>query len=111
MAGRAHLKFAVCYEDQTIPKLVEAGRLRADERVEHARGDIEWLRDHWFKDPDYLKLDGKPVLLSFGRSGLSDAEWQQNLRDQAGRLVYLSEHHVRPGAASGAFDWPVPQAG
>ncbi len=96
VAGRAHLKFAVCYEDQTIPKLVEAGRLRDDERVKHARGDIAWLRDHWFKDPDYLTLDGKPVLLSFGRSGLSDAEWQQTLRDQAGRLVYLSEHHARP---------------
>ncbi len=111
VAGRAHLKFAVCYEDQTIPKLVEAGRLQAPDRVAHAREDIDWLRRQWFGSPDYLKLDGKPVLLSFGRSGLDDAEWQRTLNDQAGRLTYLSEHHRRPGSAAGAFDWPVPQVG
>jgi hypothetical protein len=111
VTGRVHLKFAVCYEDQTIPKLVEAGRLRAPDRVAHAREDIDWLRREWFRSPDYLKLDGKPVLLSFGRSGLDDAEWQRTLNDQAGRLTYLSEHQVRRGAAAGAFDWPVPQVG
>jgi hypothetical protein len=111
VAGRVHLKFAVCYEDQTILKLVEAGRLRAADRVAHAREDIDWLRREWFRSPDYLKRDGKPVLLSFGRSGLDDDEWQSTLNDQAGRLTYLSEHHLRRGAAAGAFDWPVPQVG
>jgi hypothetical protein len=110
VAGRVGLTFAVCYEDQTIPKLVTAGRLKADDRVAHARGDIEWLRSHWFGKPGYLKLDGKPVLLSFGHDGLTDAEWQQTLKDLPLAPAYLSEHTRRLGAA-GAFDWPKPAAG
>ena len=69
------LEFAVCYEDQTIPKLVEAGKVKPDERVEHARREIDWLRKNWFGKPSYLKLDSRPVLLSFGRDGLTESEW------------------------------------
>ncbi len=36
LAGRVGLKFAVCYEDQTIPKLIAAGRVAADGRVARA---------------------------------------------------------------------------
>ena len=74
-AARAGLEFAVCYEDQTIPRLVKAGRLDAAKRLEHARREIGWLRENWFGKPAYLKIDGQPVLLSFGQDGLSDAEW------------------------------------
>ena len=65
----------ICYEDQTIPRLVKAGRLDAGKRVEHARREIGWLRENWFARPSYLKINGQPVLLSFGQDGLSDAEW------------------------------------
>ena len=110
VAGRTGLKFAVCYEDQTIPKLVAAGRLAARDRLAHAQRDIAWLREHWFGRPEYLTLEGKPVLLSFGQSGLTNEEWQSVLKDQPGPLNYLSEHSRRPSAA-GAFDWPVPRSG
>ena len=109
-AARTGLKFAVCYEDQSIPKLVEGGRVKTSERVEHARREIEWLRKHWFAEPSYLRFDGRPVLLSFGRDGLSDSEWEQTLGGPANAQCYLSEHARRP-AAAGAFDWPVPQVG
>jgi hypothetical protein len=109
-AARAGLKLAVCYEDQTIPKLVAAGRLPAGERVKHARGEIEWLREHWFREPSYVTLDRRPLLLSFGSDGLTAAEWEQALADLPEPPLYLSEHHRR-SAASGAFDWPIPQAG
>ena len=39
-AATTGLEFAVCYEDQTIPTLVSAGRLDAGKRVEHARDEI-----------------------------------------------------------------------
>ncbi len=108
--SKAGLAFVVCYEDQTIPKLVERGRISADDRVKHARRELEWLRANWFVRPSYLKLDGAPVLLSFGRSGLTDGEWQMALAGRNGALTYLSEHDRR-ASAGGAFDWPVPQAG
>jgi hypothetical protein len=103
------LEFAVCYEDQTIPKLVEAGKVKPEERVAHAVREIEWLRKNWFGKPAYLKLEDQPVLLSFGRDGLTDAEWAGVL-GRAVEPLYLSEHVRRSGAA-GAFDWPVPQVG
>jgi hypothetical protein len=117
VAARIGLKIGICYEDQTIPKLVEAGKLAAGDRVIHAQAELDWLRSHWFAEPTYLKLDGRPVLLSFGTSGLTDEEWAQVLRlplpsppPSSPGPIYLSEHRRRP-CASGAFDWPVPQEG
>jgi hypothetical protein len=109
-AAKAGLSFAVCYEDQTIPKLAERGLLVQGDRVAHAGHEIEWLRAHWFGKPEYLQLDGRPVLLSFGRDGLTDNEWQQVLGAAEGAPLYLSEHERRP-AAAGAFDWPKPREG
>jgi len=109
-ANQLGLRFAVCYEDQTIPRLVAAGRLAASDRVRHARGELEWLRENWFSSPGYLKLQGKPVLFSFGQSGLTDAEWSRVLGSANNALNYLSLHHRRT-AAAGAFDWPLPREG
>jgi hypothetical protein len=108
--AKTRLKFAVCYEDQTIPKLVAADRVKPDNRVEHARAEIDWLRMGWFRGTEYLTKNGKPILLSFGHDGLTDDEWETVLSGSARDIVYLSEHHKRK-AAAGAFDWPVPQPG
>jgi hypothetical protein len=109
-AARTGLQFAVCYEDQTIPKLIEAGKVKPAGRVGHAQAEIDWLRNNWFGKLSYLKLDNRPVLLSFGRDGLTDSEWSSVLGGPASAPLYLSEH-ARRTAAAGAFDWPVPQVG
>jgi Glycosyl hydrolase family 99 len=109
-AEKTGLAIAVCYEDQTIAKLVEGGRLKRSERVEHARSEIDWLSKTWFREPAYLKLNNRPVLLSFGHDGLTDDEWQRVLDGSPGAPLYLSEHSRR-AIAAGAFDWPVPQVG
>ena len=106
-AQRLGMKFAVCYEDQTIPKLVSGGKIDASEVVEHAVSEIKWLNDNWFGKENYLRLDGLPVLLSFGNEGLSDPQWDQAIKALGFRVQYFSEHHRRNGAV-GAFDWPVP---
>jgi Glycosyl hydrolase family 71 len=110
VAAKTGLEFAVCYEDQTIPKLVEAGRLAAGERVKHARGELDRIRASWFDRPSYLKINGRPLLLSFGRDGLTDSEWSQVLTSWTQAPLYLSEH-ARRSVAAGAFDWPVPSEG
>ncbi len=79
-ARKIRLEFAICYEDQTIPKLVQAGRLDPKKRLSHAQKEIDWLQSHWFDDPLYLKMADRPVLLSFGHEGLSDQEWEMLLK-------------------------------
>jgi len=106
-AERLRMKFVICYEDQTVPALVEGGRIRSSERVSHVAAEIRWLGKFWFQSPSYVALDGKPVLLSFGQSGLSNAEWSQCLEQSETPVTYFSQHHRRT-AAVGAFDWPIP---
>ena len=53
---RAGLKFAVCYEDQTVKAMVEGGRLRPDETLAHGRKVMRWLDDNWFREPNYLRV-------------------------------------------------------
>ena len=108
MASRFGMKFAVCYEDQTLPRLAEAGKLLQGDRVKHARSEIEWLRNGWLRESNYVRIDGKPLLLSFGFSGLTDQEWTDVFQGLTQPPLYLSEHRRRP-VASGAFDWPVPR--
>jgi hypothetical protein len=104
---RLRMKFVICYEDQTIPALVEGDRIPAADRVAHAAKEVEWLGKYWFKSPSYVLLDGKPLLLSFGQSGLTDDEWSQCLDQVQTPVSYFSQHYRR-AAAVGAFDWPVP---
>lgn len=109
-AQKLGMRFAICYEDSTIPALTRAGRLSESGRVKHAISEISWLAENWFNRNGYVHLDGKPVLLSFGQDGLSDSEWTLCLRGVDRSLSYFSEHQKR-SAAIGAFDWPIPSEG
>ncbi|MCG6155753.1 glycoside hydrolase family 71/99-like protein [Rubinisphaera margarita] len=109
-ARKAELGVVICYEDQTIPALVKEGRLKESERVSHAAGEIRWLTEKWFQLDNYVRLDGKPVLLSFGQSGLTNDEWSVCLQSVEMPIAYFSQNHRR-AAAVGAFDWPLPQQG
>lgn len=107
MAGRLRMKVAICYEDKTITQLVKQGRIAAKDRVTEAVAEVRWLSAHWFAQPHYARLADRPVLLSFGREGLGEAEWQRCLDEARVPVAYFSEHDRRP-AAVGGFDWPVP---
>ena len=108
--SRLGMKVVICYEDQTIPALVKAGRLKPDKRVAHATSEIEWLTKRWFRLENYVRLEGRPVLLSFGQTGLTNDEWKQCLAGLKSPVAYFSEH-LRRSAAMGAFDWPIPTQG
>ena len=107
------MKFAICYEDKTIPLLDKAGKLVGNNRVNHATHEITWMAKNWFPLSSYVRLDGKPLLLSFGQSGLTDEQWSESLEQVAASgsaITYISEHHRR-SKAMGAFDWPIPKQG
>jgi hypothetical protein len=104
---RLGLKFAICYEDQTIPKLIAGGKLESSAAVEHAAEEIRWLKENWFSSNNYIRIDGLPVLLSFGHAGMTHRQWERLIDSLDFSLHYFSEHHRRKSAV-GAFDWPVP---
>jgi len=109
-AAELGMRVAICYEDKTVGDLVKEGRIKAEDRVAHAAAEIGWLAKHWFPRSHYVRLDGRPVLLSFGHEGLSDDEWSRVLAGTSEPIAYFSEHRRRPTAVGG-FDWPVPQEG
>ncbi len=108
--NRMGMKFVICYEDQVLGPLVESGIIQSSDRVEYVVSDLEWLAANWFSLPAYVKLDGNPVLLSFGLDGLSNNEWSDCIEQSDSEIAYFSEHHKRD-AAIGAFDWPIPSLG
>ena len=107
---RLKMRFVICYEDQTIPALVKANRISPNERVSHAVSEIDWLGQYWFRSASYLKLDGKPLLLSFGHAGLTDEQWKACLSRSQPSIAYFSQDYRREGA-QGGFGWPVPKLG
>ncbi len=109
-AERLGMAFAICYEDQTVPALVAEKKLDAANRISHTTAELDWLAKNWFSRKCYVKVDSRPLLLSFGQDGLTDAEWQACLSRVATPVAYFSQHHQRK-AAVGAFDWPSPKEG
>ncbi|MFP6642566.1 MAG: glycoside hydrolase family 71/99-like protein [Candidatus Latescibacterota bacterium] len=109
MAG---LKFAVCYEDQTVRHMVEGGVLLAGQDVAHGTEVFEWLQQNWFAEDVYLKVDGGPVLLVFGPQHFAKAQWEEitaGLRPPP--RLYALPHLSREAGADGTFGWPPVNGG
>ena len=109
MAKPLGLEVAICYEDRTVLELEKKGLLTQG-RAAHAAGELAWLAEHWFPLDHYVRHEGRPLLLSFGVSNMTDEEWSETLRLADVPVAYVSQAQRRT-AASGVFDWPVPSQG
>ncbi len=109
---QAGLKFALCYEDHTIPQEIKAGLFPAGAAIHHVQQLMSWLQSNYFKSSAYIKYDGRPLLLSFGTPYFDNAEWNEIFSVLKTPPVYVTESDRRePTAASGGFDWPIPAGG
>jgi len=105
---KAGLKFAICYEDQTIQHLIEGKYLSASNAVAHAQREMLYLQTNFFGDPSYLRLKGRPVLLNFGpQYFLTSADWENIFSPLASsnRPAFFTEDNRLP-VSMGAFNWP-----
>ena len=69
------LKFAIVYEDATIPQVMS--NTGSGEAVVLARNDMYYIQQHYFNKSSYIKIGGKPLLLVFGPSYFQAAnDWQ-----------------------------------
>jgi hypothetical protein len=57
------LKFAIVYEDRTISPVVQS---TGTERIEAAQNDMLYLESNYFNNPDYIKINNKPLFMVFG---------------------------------------------
>ena len=107
-ARKAGLKFAICYEDQTIKHLIEGGYVAASNAILHAQSEMLYLQTNWFCDSNYLRINGRPVLLNFGpQYFLLDTNWQDifSVLAASNQPAFFNEDNRLP-VSLGAFSWP-----
>lgn len=103
----AGLKFVVCYEDQTILHMVENHHLEEEEAIPHAQEVMTYLQTTWFADEAYLKVNGQPVLMTFGPQNFkSDEEWQQIFSVSDPKPLFLTLDNKLLPSADAAYPWP-----
>ena len=106
---KAGLKFAICYEDQTIQHLIDGKYLSAgDATIGHAQQEMLYLQTNWFSATNYLRLDGRPVLLNFGpQYFMQNSNWEDIFSGLAdsNQPAFFNEDNRLP-VSQGAFSWP-----
>lgn len=107
---QAGMKYAICYEDQTLKHRLAAKKIRSDEIMKSAQADFQWLEKQCFPDKSYVKLDGRPLLLVFGPQHLKLEQWKKLIRP-ANPTVLGLPHLSQKNQLSGAFGWPPVHGG
>jgi hypothetical protein len=109
---RAGLRFAICYEDQTVKHMVDHNHLPVGDVYSHGQEVMGYLQDTWFQEDAYLKVVGRPVLLVFGPQYFVQAsDWDRLFSELDVRpaLITLDDHTESAGLSS--FPWPPMWAG
>lgn len=109
---KAGLKFAICYEDQSIGKLVAGDKVSEEDAVDHAREVFRWMEDAWFSRDSYARVDGTPLLPVFGPQYFEPKEWAEALAGFSERpRVHVLPHLADTHEADGVFGWPPVDGG
>ena len=106
---KAGLRFCVCYEDSTVPKLIAGGVIVAANAVAHGQTLMARLEAGWFADPAYATFAGKPVFMVFGSGYYTPEQWTQMLAPRNPVAFFTQDYRRLP--AVGAFAWPNPRTG
>ncbi len=109
---QAGMKFALCFEDQTIRSAIAAHLYPAASSAARASAQMRYMQKNYFSSPAYIHLNGRPLLLTFGAPYFNSGQWNHIFSTLPQKPVYLTENTLRePGASEGAFDWPLPADG
>ncbi|MDB6018258.1 MAG: hypothetical protein JWR19_2747 [Pedosphaera sp.] len=105
---RAGLKFAICYEDQTISHMIDGNYLAPSNAIPHAQRAMLYLQTNFFSDPSYFRLKGRPLLLNFGpQYFLAAPNWADifSVLAATNQPAFFTED-IRLASGAGAFSWP-----
>lgn len=101
------LTFAACYEDRSVDLVVNWKRLAPEHTTNELVATLRWMQEHWFSQPHYARLEGRPLLLNFGPMYFREpAAWQAAFVDLPVRPYFFGLHHLwRQAGADGGFTW------
>ena len=102
---RHGLRFTICYEDRVVRRVAERDKLTPDQATARGEAHLRFCQDHWFGDPAYVALDGKPLLMVFGPDFLQPAQWEAIFARLAAKPAFLTLDEPK-GPALGSFAWP-----
>jgi hypothetical protein len=103
---RAGLKFAVCYEDQTIKHQIDRKLIRGEDALETGKEVFRFLQNHWFYDNAYIRYQGRPVVLCFGPQYFADQSQWEELFSVTKPHPYFMDLDNRTAWAEGSYNWP-----
>ena len=107
MLDKVGLEYAIVYEDRFLTNVVNAGK--AISVTSAAKTDLGYVQSHYFNDKNYIKIDGKPLLLNFGPIVLqTPAEWTNVFSTLTVKPTFLTlwDQSVEAGNnASGEYAW------
>ncbi len=104
---KAGLKFAVCYEDQSIGKMIEAAALAKADAQAAGKKVFSWMQQNWFSDDAYVTYEGRPLVLCFGPQFYKDkAQWDDLFSVMEVRPYFIGLDNHSEGWTDGSYDWP-----
>ena len=104
---RAGLRFALCYEDQTVLHMVNEDYLSSENALQRAQEDMQFAQEHWFSHESYLTYEGQPLLFVFGPQFFRQpTDWETIFAElePTPALVTLDGH--MDFAALSSYPWP-----
>jgi hypothetical protein len=103
---RAGLKFIICYEDQTLGKMIEAAAITKDDAMGVGVRTLQWMQENWFTDEAYVKYEGRPVLMTFGPQYYKNREqWDELFSVTNPRPYFITLNHHNENFADGSYNW------
>lgn len=104
---KAGLKFALCYEDQSVGHMLKAKVLEEKDAVSQGTEDLLAAEREWLNDDAYLQLSNRPVVLVFGPQQFQNDEWNTLRRKlKTNPLFFGLPHLAKDRGMDGLFCWP-----
>ncbi len=103
---KAGLKYAICYEDQSIGKMIEAGNFAKEQALDYGKKVFAYMESNWFHDDAYLKYEGRPVVYTFGPQYYFYREqWDSLFAQCSARPYFITLEGHSEGFADGSYNW------
>jgi len=104
---KAHLSFGIVYEDASIKTMVNGGHLAAGNALNYGKSVMKYMQDNWFGSSTYVKLDNRPLLLTFGpQYFFQSSEWDTLFAGLSPTPLFVTLDNQLAPVASGAYPWP-----